>query len=184
MALVEEGEGLVVQLALNSYSWVGGSTADVLYRPYGITSISPSSGPYYGFTDVYINGRGFNPEYADKGRCRFGSDTNYAIVDAEVLDYGKAICRSPEEFTLPEGANELYSVPFGIAFGDDEFKPYTLGTTRFRFYQEPRIEACFPEEVRIGKFSEIYVYAYDDALFFERKFLKPLLIVLNLSFFL
>lgn len=26
-----------------------------------------------------------------------------------------------------------------------------------------------PEEVRIGKFSEIYVYAYDDALFFERK---------------
>lgn len=79
------------------------------------------------------------------------------------------ICRSPEEFTLPENANELYSVPLGIAFGEDEFKPYTLGTTRFRFYPEPRIESCVPEEVRIGKFSEIYVYAYDDALFFERK---------------
>merc|ERR1719223_2463421 len=77
------------------------------------------------------------------------------------------ICRSPEEFTLPEGANELYSVPLGIAFGEDEFKPYTLGTTRVRFYPEPRIESCVPEEVRIGKFSEIYVFAYDDALFFE-----------------
>ncbi len=186
MSLVEEGEGLVVQLALNSYSWVGGSQGDVLYRPYGIQSISPGSGPYYGFTEVYITGRGFAQEYADRGRCRFGSDTNYAIVDAEVLDYGKMICRSPEEFTLPEGANELYSVPLGIAFGEDEFKPYTLGTTRFRFYPEPRIESCVPEEVRIGKFSEIYVFAYDDALFFERKsfFRRPSIAVfINFFFF-
>lgn len=36
MALVEEDEGLIVQLALNSYSWVGGKSGDILYRPYGI----------------------------------------------------------------------------------------------------------------------------------------------------
>ena len=36
MDLVDEGQGLVVQLALNSYSWVGGKSGDILYRPYGI----------------------------------------------------------------------------------------------------------------------------------------------------
>lgn len=61
----------------------------------------------------------------------------------------------------------MFSVPFGIAFGEEEFKPWTLSTHRYRFYKQPKIEAAFPEEVRIGKFSEIFVYAYDDALFFE-----------------
>ena len=63
----------------------------------------------------------------------------------------------------------MFSVPFSIAFGDEEFKPWTLSTHRYRFYKQPKIEYAMPEEVRIGKFSEIYVYAYDDALFFERK---------------
>ena len=170
MALVEEGEGLLVQLALNSYSWTGGKQGDVLYSPYGITTVQPGSGPYDGFTDVQIVGKGFNPEYADQARCRFGTETNYAIVDAQVLDYSKMICRSPEEFLLPEGADSLYSVPLGIAFGDDEFKPYTLGIHRYRFYPEPRLESAFPEEVRIGKFSEVFVYAYEDSPFFERKY--------------
>lgn len=61
----------------------------------------------------------------------------------------------------------MFSVPFSIAFGDEEFKPWTLSTHRYRFYKQPKIEYAMPEEVRIGKFSEIYVYAYDDALFFE-----------------
>jgi hypothetical protein len=170
MALVDEGEGLLVQLALNSYSWVGGKSGDVLFRPYGIMQVLPSSGPYDGFTDLTISGRGFNEEYAEKGRCRFGVESNYAIVDAEVLDYGKLICRSPEEFALPEGADEMFSVPFSIAFGDEEFKPWTLSTHRYRFYPQPKIEYALPEEVRIGKFSEIYAYAYDDSPFFERKY--------------
>jgi hypothetical protein len=169
MALVDEGEGLIVSLALNSYSWTGGKTGDVLYRPYGISQVSPSSGPYDGYTDVTITGKGFAEDLAPRARCRFGVDANYAIVDAEVLDYTKMICRSPEEFSLPEGADETFSVPIGIAFGDDEFKPWTLGTQRYRFYVQPSIERASPEEVRIGKFSEIYVYAYDEALFFERK---------------
>ena len=169
MALVDEGEGLIVSLALNSYSWVGGREGDILYRPYGILAVQPSSGPYEGFTDISITGRGFNSDYADKARCRFGVEANYVITDAEVLDYTKMICRSPEEFALPEGADEFFSVPFGIAFGDEEFKPWTLSTHRYRFYNQPKIEYAMPEEIRIGKFAEIYVYAYDDALFFERK---------------
>lgn len=170
MALVDEGEGLIVSLALNSYSWVGGRDGDVLYRPYGILNVQPSSGPYDGFTDVAVSGRGFNADYAEKARCRFGVEANYVITDAEVLDYSKLICRSPEEFALPEGADEMFSVPFGIAFGDEEFKPWTLSTHRYRFYKQPKIEYAYPEEIRIGKFAEIYVYAYEDALFFERKY--------------
>ena len=153
MELVDEGEGLVVHLALNSYSWVGGRDEDVLYRPYGILQVNPASGPYDGFTDVMISGRGFAEDYAEKGRCRFGTDSNYAIVDAEVLDYSKMICRSPEEFQLPEGADQMLSVPISIAFGDEEFMPWTLGTHRYRFYNQPKIEYALPEEVRIGKFS-------------------------------
>ena len=170
MELVDEGEGLIVQLALNSYSWVGGSAGDVFYRPYGIMQVTPASGPYEGYTDVMISGRGFADDYAEKARCRFGVDANYVVVDAEVLDYTKLMCRSPEEFALPEGADEMFSVPIGIAFGDDEFKPWTLSTHRYRFYKQPAIERAHPEEVRIGKFAEIYVYAYEDSPFFERKY--------------
>jgi len=114
-----------------------------------------------------ISGRGFATDYAEKARCRFGIESNYVIVDAEVLDYSKMICRSPEEFALPEGADEMFSVPFGIAFGEEEFKPWTLSTHRYRFYTQPKIEVALPEEIKIGKFAEIFVYAYDDALFFE-----------------
>ena len=169
MALVEENEGLIVKLALNSYSWVGGQYGDVLYRPYGILSVQPASGPYDGYTDVQITGKGFNQDYAEKGRCRFGTEANFAIVEAQVLDYSKMICRSPEEFLLPEGADQHFSVPLSIAFGEEEFKPYTMSTHRYRYYPEPRLELALPEEVRIGKFQEIYVYAYEDTPFFERK---------------
>ena len=142
MALVDEGEGLLVKLSLNSYSWVGGRSGDVLYVPYGIIATSPSSGPYDGYTDVMISGRGFSSQFAERGRCRFGVEANYAVVDAEVLDYTKLICRSPEEFALPEGADQKFSVPIGIAFGEEEFKPWTLSTHRYRFYQQPYIEYC------------------------------------------
>lgn len=169
MDLVDEGQGLTVQLALNSYSWVGGKNGDILYRPYGIVAVNPSSGPYDGYTDVLITGKGFASDYANRGRCRFGVEANYAIVDAEVLDYNKMICRSPEEFALPEGADEMFSVPLSIAFGEEQFKPYTNSPHRYRFYKQPAIERAAPEEIRIGKFAEIFVYAYEDALFFERK---------------
>jgi hypothetical protein len=42
-------------------------------------------------------------------------------------------CRSPESFAKEGG--DAYSVPFGISFNDEEFKPWTKGINRFRFYQ-------------------------------------------------
>ena len=73
----------------------------------------------------------------------------------------------------------ILSVPFGIAFGEEKFSPWTIGLHRYRFYSAPRIELAIPDEVRIGKFAEVYLKAYDDKQFFERKlayilFLSPL----------
>ena len=40
-------------------------------------------------------------------RCKFGTDDNYIIVDAQVLDNEHLICKSPsEEITLPESADQ------------------------------------------------------------------------------
>ena len=91
-------------------------------------------------------------------------------MEAEVLDYGKMVCRSPQNFPMPQTSDmPILSVPFGIAFGEEKFSPWTIGLHRYRFYSAPRIEMAIPEEVRIGKFAEVYLKAYDDKQFFERK---------------
>jgi hypothetical protein len=133
--------------------------------------MQPSSGPYDGFTDILVVGKGFIDESGNSGnpRCKFGVDNNFAIVDAQVIDYNRLICRSPAQFALPEGADEVISVPFGIALGEEENRPWTMGTWRFRFYNQPSIESAYPEEVRIGRFAEIYLYAYEG-----EKFIEPL----------
>ena len=75
----------------------------------------------------------------------------------------------------------ILSVPIGIAFGEEKYQPWTIGLHRYRFYSAPRIELAIPEEVRIGKFAEVYLQAYEDKQFFERKLL--LLIYLTLCMF-
>lgn len=81
MPLAKEGEPFEAKFALNSYSWVG-TNPPQLFMPYGVTDIQPRSGPYDGFTDIFISGGGFTPDIADGAKCRFGVDDNYAIVDA------------------------------------------------------------------------------------------------------
>ena len=120
MRLVNENEALPVELSLNSDSWVGRKDPPLMYKPYGIIDVTPASGPYSGYTDVMITGKGFLEEYQDKARCRFGIESNYAIVDAEVLDYGKLVCRSPQNFPMPTTSDmPILSVPIGIAFGEE-----------------------------------------------------------------
>ena len=95
ISLVDEGQSLPATLALNSYSWI---ESNQTFVPYGVTAIYPNSGPILGNTDVLIIGKGFNEELADKARCRFGVNSNYAIVQAEVLSYDKLMCRSPPDY--------------------------------------------------------------------------------------
>jgi len=68
---------------------------------------------------------------------------------------------------LPQGADQTISVPFGISFMDDEFKPWTEGTNRYRFYVNPAIVSAEPDEVKIGRMTEIYLTADISAPFFE-----------------
>ncbi len=129
MSLVDEGETLEATIALNGQSW---TTTNQTFTPYGVTATLPSSGPYTGFSDVLFQGKGFNTELP--ARCRFGIEGHSAIVDAEVLDYNKLVCRSPGDFALPVTADEQLSLPVGIAFQEEEYKPYTIDLHRFQFY--------------------------------------------------
>lgn len=58
MPLSKEGEPFESKIALNSYSWVG-TNPPSLFIPYGVIDIQPRSGPYDGFTDIFITGGGF-----------------------------------------------------------------------------------------------------------------------------
>lgn len=144
MELVNEGESLPVYIALNSYSWVGEkqnhrmlSTKKTTtgYIPYGVTQIFPESGIVEGFTDIFITGKGFTQEYAFSAKCRFGVDGKYQIVEAQVLDYTKLVCRTP-----PSKTKEYLSVPFSISLGEAENKPWTLDMHRFRYYKQPYLK--------------------------------------------
>ena len=97
MELVNEGEYLPAQVAMNSYSW-SQLTNDTFFLPYGVQSIYPSAGPTTGVTDVLVQGKGFVDEDGASVRCRFGTPANYAIVDGQILSYERIACRAPSDF--------------------------------------------------------------------------------------
>jgi len=97
MELVNEGEYLPAQVALNSYSWTN-LTNLTYFLPYGIESIFPDGGPTTGVTDVIVQGKGFVDEEGNTARCRFGTPANYAIVDAQILSYERMACKAPADF--------------------------------------------------------------------------------------
>lgn len=182
MDLVNEGEILPVLIALNSYSWVGErsnkrllSERDFGYVPYGIQSIFPESGIVEGYTDIFITGKGFTEDIADKAKCRFGVDGSYVIVDAAVMDYTKLVCRSPvgSEFMNAIDSSTI-SVPFSISFGEQENKPWTQDLHRFRYYTQPILGYATPDEADVRKKTEIFVVAEDGYSFIQRKYFNLL----------
>lgn len=55
MELLNEGDEHKASVALNSYSWPkGGDSKPQTFIPYGVKSISPSSGPYTGYTEILV----------------------------------------------------------------------------------------------------------------------------------
>jgi len=86
-------------------------------KPYGIYNLYPSSGPVNQNTNILVLGKGFENELKEFARCRFGTDDNYVVVPAQVLDNEHMICKSPsQEINTPENADSAISVPFSIAF--------------------------------------------------------------------
>ena len=126
LPLVDEGQSLPVSVALNSYSW---AKSEFTFQPYGIVDMYPTSGPVGENTNVIVVGKGFNNDLQESARCKFGTDDNYQIVEAQVLDDEHMICKSPSQsLSLPDGVSEEVNVPFSIAFQDDIYYPYTEGT--------------------------------------------------------
>lgn len=79
-------------------------------------------------------------------------------------------CRSPQNFKLPEQGSSAISLPLGIAFGNENYHPWTIDTTRFSFYNNPQLVEAVPPEVKIGKMYEIFVRADASRPFVERKY--------------
>jgi len=112
--LVDEGQSLPVSVSLNSYSW---ASSDFSFTPYGILDMYPTSGPINENTNIIVVGKGFENEMKEFARCKFGTEDNYIIVEAEVLDDEHLICKSPSEsISLPEGSSDEITLPFSIAF--------------------------------------------------------------------
>jgi hypothetical protein len=115
-----------------------------------------------------VTGKGFDNDLRENGRCKFGTEDHYLIVEANVLDNEHLICKSPPDaFQLPEGASEQISVPFAIAFQEDLYYPFTQGGEKYRMYRQPRLLSATPSEVHVGKLSEVYVTASEDQPFFH-----------------
>ena len=94
--------------------------------PYSVSQIYPMSGPFTGGTDVIITGRGFVESENSIPRCRFGTPSNYVIVEADILSYTRMACRTPEDgLVLHSPEQSPADVPFAVALNSDSFEPWT-----------------------------------------------------------
>lgn len=133
---------MTASVSLNSYSWTVPTeeTAESLQLvPYGIQSIYPNGGPVSGGTQVIVNGKGFIETETEKPRCRFGSGSIYAIVEAEILSYDRMTCKAPGGLEFPALFDVPIDVQFQVALLSDTFDPWTEGSSKFRYYKQPEI---------------------------------------------
>lgn len=99
MESVPEGQRLPASVALNGYSWTK-VTDDTSFVPYSVNAIFPTSGPSVGGSDVIVLGSGFSKDGENTPRCRFGTPSNFAIVEAVILSYNKLSCTAPAAFQV------------------------------------------------------------------------------------
>lgn len=116
--LIPVNKTLNFSFALNDYSYTQ-ERMDLTYVPYGISKISPSSGPIKGGSRIEVNGAGFFNH--EKIRCRFGVPGYFFYTEAEVINYNLLICSSPLDYQIPNIAELPFAVPFSVAFGEDDF---------------------------------------------------------------
>lgn len=83
--------------------------------PYSTSAIFPNSGKVEGGTEVLVIGSGFVKNADFLPRCRFGTPTNYAITEAQIISYNKLSCKSPPIFKLKKTEILPIEVPFSIA---------------------------------------------------------------------
>jgi hypothetical protein len=166
LPLLDNNQTLNFSAALNNYTFT--DDQGLTFTPYGIKHISPSSGPISGNTRIEITGSGFFP--SKKIRCRFGVPGYYFYTSGDYIDHNTIVCSSPNDFKIPAAAQLPFTVPFSIAFNDDEFEPWTSTSHFFSFYDNYYIKSVFPAEGSTKSTTEVKVYADEEKPFAMRKF--------------
>ncbi len=105
-------------MALNNYSWTS-EVSYLNYTPYGIVSMNPSSGPSDTITNIIVKGTGFFD--SPNARCRFGVEGYFSETSAKYIDQNTIVCPTPSEYILPTAGQLPFSVPFSIAFIEDQY---------------------------------------------------------------
>ena len=145
---VENATGYDFSISLNNDSFVPPQNGEK-FKGYSVNYVQPASGPISGGTLITVHGYGFTK--SDNIRCRFGTSGWFSITEATYIDSNTITCFSPTDFTIPKEGQLPFSVPFSVAFSEDEFDPWTETSHFFTFYESPKLIRNEPKE---GKASE------------------------------
>ena len=148
--------GNAIQVALNGVSFTKKDTK-LTINTYSIEEISPVSGPIETGTIIVVKGSGFTQN--DNIRCRFGVPGYFSYTEGTFISYNKITCPSPKDFNIPEGGVLPFTVPFSVAFNDDEFNPWTSTSHMFTFYPTPDVVVVNPKEVNTTSITPIHLKA-------------------------
>ena len=148
--------GNPIQIALNGVTFTK-KNPKFSVNTYSIQEITPVSGPIETGTTIVVKGAGFTK--SENIRCRFGVPGYFAYTEGTFLDYNRITCPSPKGFEIPVGGTLPFTVPFSIAFNDDEFNPWTQTSHVFTFYKTPDVAIITPKEVNTTTIEPIYLKA-------------------------
>ena len=149
---------LPLKIALNNVSF-SEANDNVSFIPYGVYEIVPSSGPIQGGTQILVKGAGFFE--SNNIRCRFGVPGYFSYTEGKFIDYNKISCLSPNNYKIPDSGQMPFTVPFGIAFNDEEFNPWTESSHTFTFYSNPDVKKIYPNEFSTKEIVPILLTAKD-----------------------
>lgn len=77
------------------------------------------------------------------------------------------VCKAPADYKPSFPGIYPIDVPLAVALTTEENDPWTETSHKFRFYEQPPIVKCDPCEVDVGSIREVYVWAEENAQFFE-----------------
>ena len=150
--------GNSIQIALNGISFTQ-KDPKLEITTYSIEEISPVSGPIETGTIIVVKGSGFSK--SDNIRCRFGVPGYYSYTQGTFISYNKITCPSPKNYKLPQGGGLPFTVPFSIAFNDDEFHPWTSTSHVFTFYRTPDVDVIKPTELNSTHITPVHLKCDD-----------------------
>ena len=145
-----------ISVALNGVSFTK-ENPEFAISSYSLEEITPVSGPIETGTTIVVKGSGFTD--SDNIRCRFGVPGYFAYTEGKYIDYNRISCPSPQNFEIPNGGQLPFTVPFSIAFNDDEFNPWTQTSHVFTFYKTPDVAVVTPNEMNTTTIMPVYLKA-------------------------